>query len=471
MPYFLQEEPQDGTTIMNNAVRNGAIQEQQNLIDRARQAAIEQDPTLNFVERRLKSGLLDAKMGWQDAYNKGDAQGMVNAQKAADNIRQQAAAIGFQDRDFGADATLEQVAQNLANNDTRAINDLFYGMKRPGNYYQTSYDQYRDSGMSMNDAARNAQRDADNYQNENVDRLIDAFHMYGTDPRGAINQNGLRLLGMMAQQGGVSPSELVNFYAQMQASPKDNWNFENQLIAAENADRYARGRQVLSGEIQEQLAQNNWNRSEQTANNNVQRYLAQAEGMVGIKAMDAQTQAAVRGNIVKPFVDNGQVTPEMAANYVATGYLVPKGANSNQQSKEKPLPQKQQGFYNQLADALERAQDDIKTGVIYEVPDDEGSVEAYRKLVEEGIAKGYITGSDITKARDYANMLQYMFAMNAETPDTAWAEQAYNNMSPDFQKENASVFANIKAPKQTEEPNKKDSSWEKRDWTGLGGKF
>jgi hypothetical protein len=293
MAYFLQEEPQDGTTIMNNAVRNGAIQEQQNLIDRARQAAIEQDPTLSFVNRQIASGLLGAKTAWQDAFNKGDAQGMVNAQKAADSLRQQAASIGWDANGYGADVTLEQAAQNLANNDTRAINDLFYGMKRPGNYYQTSYDQYRDSGMSMNDAARNAQRDADNYQNENIDKLIDAYHMYGTDPRGAINQNGLRLLGMMAQQGGISPSELVNFYAKMQASPKDNWNFENRLIEQENANNYALGRMDRSQQ---------YNRENQERAFAQQEFMAKLNAKLGIDKMLAQVQI-------------GQMSREMAFNF------------------------------------------------------------------------------------------------------------------------------------------------------------
>jgi hypothetical protein len=293
MAYFLQEEPQDSVTIMNNAVRNGAIQEQQNLIDRARQAAIEQDPTLSFVNRQIASGLLGAKTAWQDAFNKGDAQGMVNAQKAADSLRQQAASIGWDANGYGADVSLEQAAQNLANNDTRAINNIFYNLQDSGDLYTQGVADYLDKGYSIDSAKRLAGQNADRNTRGNINQLIDAYHMYGTDPRGAINQNGLRLLGMMAQQGGVSPSELVNFYAQMQASPKDNWNFENSLLTAQNAQNYALDRM---------------DRSQQYTRENQERTFAQQEFMaklnakLGIDKMLAQVQI-------------GQMSREMAFNF------------------------------------------------------------------------------------------------------------------------------------------------------------
>ena len=293
MAYFLQEEPQDSVTIMNNAVRNGAIQEQQNLIDRARQAAIEQDPTLSFVDRQIASGLLGAKTAWQDAFNNGDAQGMVNAQKAADSLRQQAASIGWDANGYGADVSLEQAAQNLANNDTRAINNIFYNLQDSGDLYTQGVADYLDKGYSIDSAKRLAGQNADRNTRGNINQLIDAYHMYGTDPRGAINQNGLRLLGMMAQQGGVSPSELVNFYAQMQASPKDNWNFENRLIEQENANNYALGRMDRSQQ---------YNRENQERAFAQQEFMAKLNAKLGIDKMLAQAQI-------------GQVSREMAFNF------------------------------------------------------------------------------------------------------------------------------------------------------------
>lgn len=290
MAYFLQEEPQDSVTIMNNAVRNGAIQEQENLRDVARRMAIEQDPTLSFVNRQIASGLLGAKTAWQDAFNKGDAQGMVNAQKAADSLRQQAASIGWDANGYGADVTLEQAAQNLANNDTRAINNIFYNLQDSGDLYTQGVADYLDKGYSIDSAKRLAGQNADRNTRGNVNQLIDAYHMYGTDPRGAINQNGLRLLGMMAQQGGVSPSELVNFYAQMQASPKDNWNFENSLLTAQNAQNYALDRMDRSQQ---------YNRENQVRSQNFQKEMAQLNNSLGLSREITLMQARIEAGLIQ----------------------------------------------------------------------------------------------------------------------------------------------------------------------------
>ncbi len=423
---------------------------------------------LNAVQRSIANNIVGAKMGYRDALAKGDVEAMDTANKLADGFRSQGNAIGWNGAGYGSDVSLEQAAQNLANNDARALSQTFYGMQRPADYYQDRYRMYRDRGASMDVAGEMAQADAERYHDNQLYNLLDKFQTYGKDPRGAINDNGVRLMAMLGDLGG---SEMANYITNMYAKPVQNWGWENQLIAAENADRYARGRQMLSGEIQNQLAQNNWERNETTRNNDVQRYLAQAEGMVGIKAMDAQTQAAVRSNIIKPLMENKLVTPEMAASYVATGYLVPKGTAPTKE-KEKAPTRAEMGVYNQLADLLETAQNDIRTGAIYSVPDGEGSVEAYRLAVEDAIGKGYLTGSDITKARDYAFMLQYMLAMNADTPDTEWASQAYSNMSPEFKKENADAFNNINSKNQIKDGNQKEFSWEKREKpNGNGGKF
>lgn len=440
----------------------------------ARQAAQEQaaqqaaqDP-LNAIQRQIAYNLVGAKQAYKDALANGDTEGMAAAHGAADSFRNQGNAIGWNGDGYGQGVTLEQAAQNLANNDARALANIFYNQQNADDHYTMEIANLLDKGYSIDSAKRMAAQSADRLDRKNNAELIDSFATYGLDPRGVLTNNGVRILGELAQNGN---SELANFYANMYAKPVQNWGWENQLIAAANADRYARGRQVLSGEIQNQLSQNNWERNEITKNNDVQRYLAKAEGMVGIKALDAQTQAAVRSNIVKPLVDNNLVTPEVAANYVATGYLVPKGTAPTKE-KEKAPTRAEMGVYNQLADLLETAQNDIRTGAIYSMPDGEGSVEAYRLAVEDAIGKGYLTGSDITKARDYAFMLQYMLAMNADTPDTEWASQAYSNMSPEFKKENADTFNNIKPKNQTKDGNQKEFSWEKREKpNGNGGKF
>lgn len=277
-------------------------QQQENLIDMARKAA-----GLNYMQRTLASGLLGAKQDWQKAYEAGDANAMANAAMRADSLRKQGNAIGWDGEGYGSNVSLLEAAQNLANNDTNALSQLFYGMQRPGDYYDQEYDKYRDRGLSMNDAQRNAQRRAGSYQQENLDKLVDAYHMYGTDPRGAINQNGLRILGMMAQQGGISPSELVNFYAKMQATPKDVWNFDNSLIAAENANNYALGRMDRSQQ---------YNRENQERSQNFQKEFAILQNDLTLQRMIKQAEIGIsKGVMTREAAYESTVKYMMAAGY------------------------------------------------------------------------------------------------------------------------------------------------------------
>lgn len=352
MPMIYQPpEAVDGTTAMNVAI-NDEVQKQNNdLIQAAREQAILQDPSLNYVARQFRQGLLADKMAWQRAYEAGDPQGMATAALNADSHRKQAAAAGVDVSGYGSNVSLIDAAQRFANTDTKALNDIFYNLKDTGRGYTQDVADYLDQGYSIDSAKRLAGQNAEYNTQDNMNRLVDAFHMYGKDPRGAINDNGLRILGQMAQAGGASPSELANFYAQMQASPKDSWNFENSLLTAQNAQNYALDRM---------------DRSQQYTRENQDRAFAQQEKMarlnndLGIQRMMAQAQIQIQSGVMSKEagynwivqkLEEAGVDKQTARQYAATQLLGGKGSGNGTNSAI--------GYNSKLVGDLQKERDAI----------------------------------------------------------------------------------------------------------------
>lgn len=246
MTYFQPQPVLSGTDAMNLALHDEVDKGQRNLIDMAKMELAKQDPTLNYVQRQLAQGLLGAKQDWENAYKAGDAQGMANAAMRGEKLRGQANSIGWNGNGYGADVSLLEAAQNLANNDTRAVNDILYNLKDSNSIYRQRVADYLDKGYSIDSAKRLAGQRSEEAMAGNIDQLRDAFRMYGQDARGAITPQGTDILASLAQQGGATPSELANFYAQMQAHPKDTWNFENDMLRAANAQANALERMGVS---------------------------------------------------------------------------------------------------------------------------------------------------------------------------------------------------------------------------------
>lgn len=314
----LPKEAIDGATAMNIAVNDEVQKQRQNLLDAAREQAYLQDPTLKYVPRELAKGLIADKMDWQKAYEAGDPQGMAAAALNAQSRRERAQAIGWNPAAYGENVSLVEAAQNLANNDTRALNDIFYNLKNTGRTYTQDIADYLDQGYSIDSAKRLAGQNAEYNTQDNMNSLVDAFHMYGTDPRGAINANGLRILGQMAQAGGASPSELANFYAQMQASPKDSWNFENSLITAQNADRFARGRQVLAGQISQAQQERGFQHDADMANLRAELDVKKAAAVAQIQEQTKQMGREQAYNYALKVLVNAGYSPQEAAMMAAT---------------------------------------------------------------------------------------------------------------------------------------------------------
>jgi Ca2+-binding EF-hand superfamily protein len=218
--------------MMDGSFVDEVQKQQQNLIDTARAEAIKQDPTLSYVQRQIAKGLLGAKQEWEAAYNAGDAAGMANAALQGRSLREQGNAIGWDGAGYGEGVSLHEAAMNLANNDTRAVNNLLYNMKDSNDIYQQKVVEYLDKGYSIDSARRMAgQRSSENTAS-NLNQIRDAFRMYGMDERGAITPQGADILASLALNG---QGELANFYANMLPKPVQNWNFDNSLITAANA--------------------------------------------------------------------------------------------------------------------------------------------------------------------------------------------------------------------------------------------
>lgn len=268
---FFQMDPMSGS-MMEEAVKQNQqaamqqqaqaqAQEQQTLLDMARAKAIEQDPTLNYVQRRIVDGLLDAKKLYHAASNVGDTQSMTYAENLADMRRREAEGIGFDASQYGKNVTLEDAIRNQNKNDTRALSNMFYDTMDSGNYFNQEYRNLLRAGMSEDGAMEEARIRASAYQADRINRLRDAFSMYGMDERGAINSNGMRLISMLADES----KDQASLYGNMNPTPVQNWNFENSMLLSDKGQQQALQKMAAQHQYRQQEAEEAQKRARQDA--------------------------------------------------------------------------------------------------------------------------------------------------------------------------------------------------------------
>lgn len=268
---FFQMDPMSGS-MMEEAVKQNQqaamqqqaqaqAQEQQTLLDMARAKAIEQDPTLNYVQRRIVDGLLDAKKLYHAASNVGDTQSMTYAENLADMRRREAESIGFDASQYGKNVTLEDAIRNQNKNDTRALSNMFYDTMDSGNYFNQEYRNLLRAGMSEDGAMEEARIRASAYQADRINRLRDAFSMYGMDERGAINSNGMRLISMLADES----KDQASLYGNMNPTPVQNWNFENSMLLSDKGQQQALQKMAAQYQYRQQEAAEAQKRARQDA--------------------------------------------------------------------------------------------------------------------------------------------------------------------------------------------------------------
>lgn len=293
----------------------------------ARQAAQEQaaqqaaqDP-LNAIQRQIAYNLVGAKQAYKDALANGDTEGMAAAHGAADSFRNQGNAIGWNGDGYGSDVSLEQAAQNLANNDARALANIFYNQQNADDHYTMEIANLLDKGYSIDSAKRMAAQSADRLDRRNNAELIDSFATYGLDPRGVLTNNGVRILGELAQNGN---SELANFYANMYAKPINEYDYQNQIAKMGITQRDLLERMAKQNDYATQARQENFQNSKKMAilNNSLglsrEIQLMQARVMAGVMQREEAHQW-----LVNKYMAAG--LDEQSANVAALTSLNGKG--------------------------------------------------------------------------------------------------------------------------------------------------
>lgn len=263
--------PQSGAEIANNAMVNGAAEEQakNDVVQQLQNAQMEaqasqafqdmlrQPPVLTQQQRNIVNGLLMAKGAYEGAdkayRNAADdktrlaLQDTMNVSRdTAKSLRDTANSIGFNPSQYDSDVTYSEALQNLLNNDARALNGLIYNYQTSDDYYDQMLKKYLDAGVSRGNAIREAERQAGRYQSGRIRNLEDAFRTYGRDERGVINDNGIALLERLAEEGA---GDMAGMYTALNPTPVQNWNFGNALITAANAEQNARERMLMQNDM------------------------------------------------------------------------------------------------------------------------------------------------------------------------------------------------------------------------------
>lgn len=221
--------------------------------------------------------------GRQIAYLKGlyetapsDEQGDATRNFAgtlANMLRAQMDAAGIDSSSFGSNVTVRDTYQNLQSAQAR---DTLRALE--GKYSQSSDDFYQDAyyknimaGHSPRQARKFAGIAARQYQAERVAYLDNMYNTYGRDGY-VTNDWGVRNLGMLAQENPT----LANLYAQFYPNPKDAYarqnqledaaiNRQNQLGLLQLGHQYGLENMETQFKYNEQFAENNWGRSEKSA--------------------------------------------------------------------------------------------------------------------------------------------------------------------------------------------------------------
>jgi hypothetical protein len=179
-----------------------------------------QEPqTLTQMARKYGQDILDAKQLYAQGEAMGGDQGaqvMALAHSGAERARAGLQQLGVDPAQYGLNGTYDEAAQALANNDTRAMQNILQGemAESSGQYYDRIYKILRDQGFSRDIAESEAHRRAQSYASQRVQALNQAFNTYGHNGQ-VINPMGIQMLGMMAQED----TDMANYYTQRYAGP------------------------------------------------------------------------------------------------------------------------------------------------------------------------------------------------------------------------------------------------------------
>lgn len=199
--------------------------------------------TVMGAKRQLVDGLAQAKAAYDKAKAAGNEQGMALAHQAAEQLRQQAAAIGFDLGAYGGDSDTNAMVQALANNDARAYAAVIDNDMTPEQYYQQLYNRARNSGMGRKESEGYAQAHTEQYQAERNARMQSAFYTYGIQ-NGAITPYGMQILTKWA--AGEDPQAFLGITAKAFGLPIDEYKLGNQrtLLSDQNKNKMEQNAQM-----------------------------------------------------------------------------------------------------------------------------------------------------------------------------------------------------------------------------------
>lgn len=199
-----------------------------------------QEPqTLTQMARKYGQDILDAKQLYAQGEAMGGDQGaqvMALAHSGAERARAGLQQLGVDPAQYGLNGTYDEAVQALANNDTRAMQNILQGemAESSGQYYDRIYKILRDQGFSRDIAESEAHRRAQSYASQRVQALNQAFNTYGHNGQ-VINPMGIQMLGMMAQED----TDMANYYTQRYAGPLQEYaaNRQERNMAIQQANK------------------------------------------------------------------------------------------------------------------------------------------------------------------------------------------------------------------------------------------
>lgn len=200
-----------------------------------------QEPqTLTQMARKYGQDILDAKQLYAQGEAMGGDQGaqvMALAHSGAERARAGLQQLGVDPAQYGLNGTYDEAAQALANNDTRAMQNILQGemAESSGQYYDRIYKILRDQGFSRDIAESEAHRRAQSYASQRVQALNQAFNTYGHNGQ-VINPMGIQMLGMMAQED----TDMANYYVGRYAGPLQEYAKANQRENAAIQHQYGK---------------------------------------------------------------------------------------------------------------------------------------------------------------------------------------------------------------------------------------
>ncbi|MDD6698200.1 MAG: hypothetical protein PUE51_07640 [Veillonellaceae bacterium] len=191
--------------------------------------------TVMGIQRQLIQGLEAAKAQYDQSKAAGDEKGMALSHQAAEQLRAQAQAIGFDLGDYGGNEDTNAMAQALANNDARAYAAVIDNDMTPEQYYQQLYNRARNSGMGRKESEGYAQAHTEQYQAERNARMQSAFYTYGIQ-NGAITPYGMQILTKWA--AGEDPQAFLGITTKAFGLPIDNFKLGAQRQLASDQNGY-----------------------------------------------------------------------------------------------------------------------------------------------------------------------------------------------------------------------------------------